>query len=327
MELPGIGSDSFSNIPEDQEGSEKKEGDICKKYEMKQVAEFASFVSQINLPIGTDINSEELQQAERIESGVSGAMKLQHKGTLKIIKPQVLTEAFSTNLKALDSQRKDISHSKVSESDDSFAHFPRKELLGYRIASLFGLDVPLTELVGLGEEKYASAQTFLSEAISMTNADNLQSCEVDFDSVILTFLFHLFTENIDGHTGNILLTPYDDDDNELVKYKAIPIDYGLIYPRHGSIYPTEFNLLKKGFFKFFISKKVIIQKFLPKLVGRLEYGLTTELLNLMTPQEQHLCQRNLKALKSMLNHSEPSLSLDDFLKAFIERVCKGKDEY
>ncbi|MDN3509036.1 MAG: hypothetical protein P0S93_03320 [Candidatus Neptunochlamydia sp.] len=333
MELPGVNSNSSRNTPEIQKSAEKEGGDPCKIYEMEQVREFASFVSNNKLSVKTKITSQEFQEADRMEGGVSGAMKLRYEGHLKIIKPQVLTKVFSENLKALTSSGKHISHANVSESDDSFAHFPRKELLGWHIARIFALDVPDTELVEieteLGESKYASAQIFLTDAVSMINT-KVEPYKIDLNSVILTFLFHLFTENIDGHTGNILLIPYEgeDDEEDLVEYKVIPIDYGLIYPRHDSIYPKEFSLLKKGFFHSFKTKKIHIHRYLKPLVEKLENALNAEFCNLMTSQEKQLYHRNLTGLQRILGGEESSLSLNGFLDTFVAHLMMElKDEH
>ncbi|MBM3194031.1 MAG: hypothetical protein FJZ59_07365 [Chlamydiae bacterium] len=210
-----------------------------------------------------NLTEEDFLKADDLSQGVTGAKKIRIKGGEFVLKKPLLTEGYRRNFEqSLD--RGNVCHLRVCESEDPLTDFPRKEVLGFRLAKFFGLKVPQTELLTVGPN-FCSLQEFYSKekAESMCARLNVETFQIDFHSAMKTLLFNLVTENIDGHSGNILLVKIDepsDDEDDLTEFNAIPIDFGLLFPRRSSIYPDEMQLMKKQFHTMFENRTISLKK-------------------------------------------------------------------
>lgn len=300
------------------------------EYAKKSKDEARTFVKNNKIDIEERISEEEYDSARSLGAGVSGSKVLMIGGEERVLKRPIITDVFARNYAAVANKGELVSHKLVSESDDSFADFPRKEVLGYQIGQRVGLNIPKTQLVQVGED-VASSQRFIpkSEAVTMAQLSEIYPYEIDFDSAFKTFFFHLLTENIDGHSGNILLkyilhSDEDSDDDELTaKYEAIPIDFGLIFPNHDTIYPKELNYVKKNFYYLFEGKSINIKNHLVPFIKQARTLLRDpEIQRLARPHELEKLEVNIQAFERIANSSEKSLKVHEFLNAFVGNVVR-----
>lgn len=278
-----------------------------------------------------EISEEKFLQAEFIGKGISGAKKIVLDGKDYVIKRQELTEEFRKNLAYVFLRNIPISHSLVSESDDSFADFPRKEILGARIASAFGIEVPRTELVSINGTEVGSLQEYLPQEKAVAMVDRVQKlipADIDLQSAVNVIFFHVVTENIDGHCGNVLLASADqnqeDEDDYNPDFKAIPIDFGLIFPRRESVYPNEMNLVKKDFFKFFQEKKISIEENLRPLVFDDDVLHRPEVRSIAKDHELRLLSTNFRAMQGIALESKGRITVRELFDKFISRLVVAR---
>lgn len=298
------------------------------EYAKKSKDEARTFVKNNKIDIEERISEEEYDSARSLGAGVSGSKVLMIGGEERVLKRPIITDVFARNYAAVANKGELVSHKLVSESDDSFADFPRKEVLGYQIGQRIGLNIPKTQLALVGDD-VASTQKFIpkDEAVTMAHLSEIYPYEIDLESAFKTFFFHLLTENIDGHSGNILLkyilrSGEDADADELMaKYEAIPIDFGLIFPNHDTIYPKELNYVKKNFYYLFEGKSISIKQHLVPFIKQACMLLKDpEILRLARPHELEKLQVNIQAFERIANSSEKSLKVHEFLNVFVGNV-------
>ena len=303
-----------------------------------EVQRMEAFLNDRRVTIERTITAASFAEAKDLTTGVSGAKTIVIAGQKYILKSQNFTETFRANFGTLLAYRanfgasladsSDITHRKISESDDSYAHFPRKEVLGSTLASKFHLKVPKTELARIEGDGIASLQEFVSEKeaiVMILEGDKLAVADIDFQSIVGTVLFQIATENIDGHSGNVMLRylPESNDEERIARFEAFPIDYGLILPRNASVYPLETNLIKGVLYKLIENRKIPIKTVTENLPQLDDILCDPVIQRLATDNEKQNLIANLRALHQAASKSPEITTIKDFLDLVI--ICRIRE--
>lgn len=319
---------SPSELPEKKQTVQSEADKYCEK----EVSAGKSFLDEKQVVYSHHITEEEYHAAADLCEGVSGAKKITLLGKEYILKSPVFTETFRKNFEARVDTGQPIEHRYVSESDDSFAHFARKEVVGSHLCEAFGISVPKTTLVKIGDDKYGSLQEFVpKEKATVMNKKGLSinAAEIDFPSSIKQVVWQLATENIDQHSGNIMLEHLEqsddsDSDEEFApSYRPFPIDYGLIFPRHQSVYPEEVNQVKKGLYCLMENKKADFNAYLSTIEEPETILQEPNLDKLMMEHEKKNLIKNVKILKAVAAQAEEKLTIRAFTDSFVSERQKG----
>lgn len=283
------------------------------------------------------LSESDYNHSEPLQEGVSGARKILISGKEHVLKRPVLTTAFRKNLVEQNKRGVEISHKNVSESDSPVTDFPRKERLGYLIAEKLEIPVPKTALATLkfdqssgdGYSEIVSVQEWLPKEgyVNMLKADPA-AFEIDIASAAKAVIFNILTENIDSHSGNVMLEKLEHTDSEdsdaeddfPPDYKAVQIDFGLIFPREESIYPNLANQVKRGLFATFEQRALDISAI------DLDNLISPEIESLVTESEQKNLQQNIDALQRARDHlvdAGEKVTPAALLSTFIEKRISG----
>lgn len=287
-----------------------------------------AFLEGRNLVPQRSITPAEYDAAQDLCTGVSGAKKISLNGAPHVLKMPFFTKIFLSNYLAILDKGLPVRHRDVSGSDDSFADFPRKEVLGFRLAKAFGIEVPHTELVRVGGKTVGSLQRFVTGSRSMAEVSgSIKAADIDFESMLKILFFQFATENSDGHEGNVLLLdmpPSADEDEYVPPYKAVPIDYSLIFPRHQTLYPNELSLIKRGIFKLIENRNIKVTQLLSRLNLTPEIADRPDIRPLLTDAEHALLVKNLTALQMAAKQVQEPVTTSEFYDLFLQ--CRQKLE-
>ncbi len=328
--IPTGGEGSPSKIPDDISHKQQQDPreDEIRRYCDAESEKAHAFLESRHLVPQRAISPAEYDGAEDLCTGVSGSKKIHVAGAPHVLKTPIFTKIFRSNYLAILDKGLPVKHRDVSGSDDSFPDFPRKEVLGYRLAKAFGIDVPHTELVRVGDKTIGSLQTFIPGSRSMAEVSgSIQASDIDFESMLKILFFQFATENSDGHEGNVLLInmpPSADEDEFVPPYRAVPIDYSLIFPRHQTLYPRELSLIKRGVYKLLENRNIKVTKLLSRLHLTPDIADRPDIRPLMTDREHALLVKNLTALQMAAKMVQEPLTTSEFYDLFLK--CRQKIE-
>lgn len=313
--------------------SEDVEQEI-KKYGSYEIETVNSFIRSRGIQFTRNITVAEYQQAEYLGAGVAGAKKITlGDGITYVVKAQLFTETFRKNYYEAVRQNKPIEHSIISESHDSFAHFPRKEVIGYELSHAYNLRTPKTELITIDQHYIASLQEFIpSDQATVMNKKGLsiQLSDIEMTSAVKTFMCQQGIDNIDGHTGNVMLWHLpqsddsdSDDDSFTASYEAFPIDFGLIHPRLNGVQPREGNKIKQGIYKLVENRTINFASYGAMIPDSSLIDSNPALASLMTDHEKINQTKNLRAQKEtikILSDTGERVSVAQYNNLFVERL-------
>lgn len=297
--------------------------------------ELQSTLEQLSaVPVFRVLKDADLATAKPLTSGISGAKLIEISGKKYVLKQPVATETFAKNFDAQLSQIGNFQHRNIAESDDSFVHFPRKELVGSHLLARVLPDAPKAHLVSIeqaGEApSYGVLIEFVKDATCMADlsAADMSPAFFHYEDSLACCLLQLVMENIDGHPGNLLTLPIeasdDDDDFDLATYRPVPIDFGLSLPRHKSLYPDEFNLVRKGLIKMFLDRRVSSGVLKAFNTDR-SFLDDKEFQAISTPRERAILQRNFEAVERTIQHclqGDKRYTLREFIELFLSNCVK-----
>lgn len=295
-------------------------------YVLKEHVAMKEWLQERGVTFEHHFTAQQYEAAEDLGAGVSGAKKIFHNGKTYILKVPMMTQTFRKNFISSVENSKPIEHQNISESDNPFTHFPRKEKVGSQLCHHFGVSSPKTELVWIEGVGYGSLQEFIPEdqaTVMNKKGFTVPAAEIELESMVKVFLWSLVTENVDLHSGNILLLylpPSSDDDDELqiaATYKMMPIDYGLLFSRSDSIYPQEFKLLLKALYVLLASKNIDFNFYVSSIANPTAILQDPILNQLMTDEEKKTFTKNLKALKLAADKTEGKMTTEAFLQLFL----------
>ncbi|HEY5235105.1 MAG TPA: hypothetical protein VIJ14_02905, partial [Rhabdochlamydiaceae bacterium] len=107
-------------------------------------------------------------------------------------------------------------------------------------------------------------------------------------------------------------------------YKAVPIDYSLIFPRHHTLYPNELSLIKRGIYKLLENRNIKVTRLLSRLNLKPEIADRSDIRPLLTDGEHALLVKNLTALQMAATQVQEPVTTSDFYNLFLQ--CRQKLE-